>query len=381
MKQVLFIRPDSREEGKIWWCESASQQVGALDNARALTQLTTHPLAQRVCLLLPASEMIFRHFSLPKKGLSSQATPFSWMAEETLIGDVDALHWTVLSKRGREVDAVAIAAARLSYWLTLFSDAGLHVIQALPDASLLPVAENGHTLAALDDSYWLRFAPSGACVADHALVPILLAKSPPGGVRCYGEAPPGVDVQETLPWQHPLLLAQPQWKICKANMLHGEFCARSHHGAYAKRINMALAAAALLSLGLLMGPRAAMAWMLTQQENQIQDQISQVFRHYFPSLRQQTNIKYHFGQNIKKQKKGFFLQLDELERVKQSLPAVQVNSVEYDDARGQITLSLQASTQQALQEFVDRAGQAFEFTLQPLSSQAPWTAIAIGKYK
>src|SRR5690606_17646415 len=102
MKQVLFIRPDSREGGTVWWCESGSQQVEALES---LETLVSHPLATRVCLLLPASEMIFRHFTLPKK-VSSQATAFSWMAEETLIGEVDNLHWTVLNKKGREVDAV-----------------------------------------------------------------------------------------------------------------------------------------------------------------------------------------------------------------------------------------------------------------------------------
>ena len=79
------------------WCESGSEQVTTLA-PQALHTLTDHPLAARVCLLLPASEMIFRHFTLPKK-MASQATAFSWMAEETLIGEVDDLHWTVLNKK------------------------------------------------------------------------------------------------------------------------------------------------------------------------------------------------------------------------------------------------------------------------------------------
>ena len=143
MKKRLFIRPDSREDGNIAWCESASQQVQTLSDMTALNTLASHPLAAHVCLLLPASEMIFRHFSLPKKGPGAQATAFSWLAEETLIGDVDALHWTVLNKKGREVDAVAIDAQRLRHWIALFQQAGLKVVQALPDAWLLPVAEGG----------------------------------------------------------------------------------------------------------------------------------------------------------------------------------------------------------------------------------------------
>jgi general secretion pathway protein L len=66
----------------------------------ALSELSCHPLSQQVCLLLPASETIFRHFTLPKK-VSAQTAQFSWMAEETLLGEVETLHWTVLNKKGR----------------------------------------------------------------------------------------------------------------------------------------------------------------------------------------------------------------------------------------------------------------------------------------
>src|SRR5690606_9188906 len=96
-------------------------------------------------------------------GLSAQTAPFSWMAEETLIGDVETLHWTVMRKKGREVDAVAIEAGRLTHWLEIFAQAGLKVIQVLPDAILLPVMEGGHTLVSCGDSWWLRTTPFSAC--------------------------------------------------------------------------------------------------------------------------------------------------------------------------------------------------------------------------
>lgn len=82
------------------------------------------------------------------------------MAEETLLGEVETLHWTVLNKKGPEVDAVAIDAERLRHWLELFAQAGLAVVQALPDAWLLPVSEGGTTLVSLEESYWLRFSPA-----------------------------------------------------------------------------------------------------------------------------------------------------------------------------------------------------------------------------
>ena len=170
------------------WCESGSDQVEQRQGGASLAALAGHALAARVCLLLPASEMIFRRFTLPKKG----SVEFSWLAEETLIGDVDTLHWTVLNKKGREVDAVAIDAGRLQYWLDRCADAGLTVVQVLPDAILLPVTEGGSTLVSTDSGYWMRYSPFGACETDAALLPLLLSQQCAGNLVCYGDAPADV---------------------------------------------------------------------------------------------------------------------------------------------------------------------------------------------
>ncbi|EPN4913167.1 type II secretion system protein GspL [Enterobacter cloacae] len=376
MKQVLFIRPDTHEDGNIMWCESGSDQVEQRQGGASLAALAGHALATRVCLLLPASEMIFRRFTLPKKG----SVEFSWLAEETLIGDVDTLHWTVLNKKGREVDAVAIDAARLQYWLERCADAGLTVVQVLPDAILLPVTEGGSTLVSTDNGYWMRYSPFGACETDAALLPLLLSQQCAGNLVCYGDAPADVQMDEQRAWQHPLVLIQPQWKSCKANLLHGVFSATGAQTGF-RYAKPALAAMAVLSLGLLVGPRIGMAWMLSTQENLAQQQMVELAQHYFPTLRQTTNLKYNFGQNIKKEKKGIFLQLDALEQIKQSLPAVELSEVGYDDTQNQLTLNIRSMDPTALQAFVNKASDTFDFTLQPVSSEAPYTAIITGKYK
>ncbi|MGK8542950.1 type II secretion system protein GspL [Enterobacter cloacae] len=376
MKQVLFIRPDTHEDGNIMWCESGSDQVEQRQGGASLAALASHALAARVCLLLPASEMIFRRFTLPKKG----SVEFSWLAEETLIGDVDTLHWTVLNKKGREVDAVAIDAARLQYWLDRCADAGLTVVQVLPDAILLPVTEGGSTLVSTDNGYWMRYSPFGACETDAALLPLLLSQQCAGNLVCYGDAPADVQVDEQRAWQHPLVLIQPQWKSCKANLLHGVFSTTGAQTGF-RYAKPALAAMAVLSIGLLVGPRIGMAWMLSNQENLAQQQMVELAQHYFPTLRQTTNLKYHFGQNIKKEKKGIFLQLDALEQIKQSLPAVELSEVGYDDTQNQLTLNIRSMDPTALQAFVNKASDTFDFTLQPVSSEAPYTAIITGKYK
>lgn len=226
----------------------------------------------------------------------------------------------------------------------------------------------------------MRYSPSGACETDAGLLPLLLSQQGAGVRVCYGDAPAGVQVDEKLAWQHPLVLIQPQWKSCRANLLHGEFLAGGTHGGF-RYPKSAVAAVAVLSLGLLLGPRIGMAWMLAHQENLARQQMVELAQHYFPTLRQKTNLKYHFGQNIKKEKKGVFLQLDALEQIKASLPSVELSEVGYDDTQNQLTLNISATDPAALQAFVNKASDTFDFTLQPVSSEAPYTAIITGKYK
>ena len=165
------------------------------------------------------------------------------------------------------------------------------------------------------------------------------------------------------------------------NLLHGEFSLKAGNGRVAKSMKAAVAIAGLLSVGLLLGPRIAMAWMLVQQENQIQEEILQVYKHHFPSMRHQTNIKYHFGQNVKKQSKGIFLQLDELAAARQSVPAMEIDLLEYDAQQNTLTLSVSAQNQPALQAFVNQTRENFDFTLQPVSTTEPYTAMIAGKHK
>ncbi|MCS2158436.1 type II secretion system protein GspL [Scandinavium sp. H11S7] len=380
MKQVLFIRPDSLRDEKIWWCESGSSQIDTLAGESELHKLSTHALASRVCLLLPASDMVFRHFSLPKKTLGAQSIPFSWLAEETLIGDVDTLHWTVLRKKGSEVDAVAVVADRLQFWLDQCQQAGLTVIQALPDAILLPETTAGCTAVALEENYWLRFSSFSACNSDAALLPWLLQQNAEQRICAYGVMPEGVTVSESHDWQHPLQLIQPQWKQCNANLLHGAFDFRAEKGG-TKGWRWWLAGAVALVCGSLLLPRAFTAWLLIQQENHLQEEIVQLYQHHFPRLKHQSNLKYYFGQNVKKEKKDVFMQLDDLDNLKQTVSGLRVNSLEYNAEGGRITLLVQAQQQQTLQEFVDKSREKFTFTLQPVSVKAPWTALITGTVK
>jgi hypothetical protein len=85
--------------------------------------------------------------------------------------------------------------------------------------------------------------------------------------------------------------------------------------------------------------------------------------------------------NISKAKKGIFLQLEALNQIRQSLPSLEINNVEYDETQNQLTLNVKSMDKQTLQDFVARSAETFEFTMQPISGEAPYTAIITGSYK
>jgi general secretion pathway protein L len=60
---------------------------------------------------------------------------------------------------------------------------------------------------------------------------------------------------------------------------------------------------------------------------------------------------------------------------------MEITLFEYDDTQGALTLSVSAQNAQALQEFIHQASTNFDFTLQPISKDAPYTAMITGKYK
>jgi general secretion pathway protein M len=151
-------------------------------------------------------------------------------------------------------------------------------------------------------------------------------------------------VDELLARQHPLVLIQPQWQSCRLNMLHGEFSgAAPAVRVFATRKGPCGGAALRRPAD---RPRVGMAWMLTHQQNEIHREMTTVAQHYFPTLRQTSNLKYYVGQHISKAKKGIFLQLEALNQIRQSLPSLEINNVEYDETQNQLTLNVKSMDKQ-----------------------------------
>ncbi|MBK5071536.1 type II secretion system protein GspL [Budviciaceae bacterium CWB-B4] len=380
MKQALFIRLGSTPDSPVWWCAlqaGVASTPERLDGWDQLSQLRSHPLSHYVCLLLPTSDLIFRRFKLPKKWALHQTPQFTWIAEDSLMGEIDDLHWTVMRRAGGELDTVAVRSVKLQQWLDACSNAGLKVIQALPDALLLPENPQGHTLVSLEDQWWVRY-DTGASVVETPLLPELLVRLPQGTRRSYGDLPEGITTDEANPWQHPLLLIQERWRAERLNVLHGVFSQTDNRAEILKRWKKPLIFSVILAFCLSLFPQFAVLWNVKGRQNALAEETRQVYQRYLPGEVPPSNLKYHFEKGINKAKSGFFTQLAQLDMMKQAYPDIEVRSVKYDGKSGALTLDVSSMEKDRISAFVTQTQPIFGFTLQPGSTNPPYTGVLIG---
>lgn len=373
MKEALLIRPGSEPQDAVWWCTAdAAEEPVRLEGWEQLQQLADHPQAKAVCLLIPASDVLFREFTLTKKGLFTQMPPFSWLAEETLMGDVEDLHWTVVRKVGNQVVAAAVSETQLRRWVNACEEAGLAVVKALPDALLLPLSNDGATLVSLDDNWWIRQNETQATVVSEALLPTVFERLGEGSHQCYGDIVPVYrQAVELLPWQHPLLLIQPELRTKKLNFMHGPFGQQANMKEEVRRWRKPLIGAVALALLLSLLPQLANYWQVKTRQQEAEKSVQALFANYFPRSSFTSNFKYHFTQQLKTPARDFFVDIAQLDRVKSAFSDIEIGTIRYESAQRVFTVNVTAPDKARIEAFVNQAKPTFTFAIEDEKDNAP----------
>ncbi|WP_029593413.1 type II secretion system protein GspL [Franconibacter pulveris] len=384
MKNALIIRAGSNPEQAVWWWPlGAADEPAKLAGWAQLSELASHPLANAVCLLIPASEVAFRDFTLTKKGPFAQLPQFSWLAEESLMGDVEDLHWTVVRKVGNEVTAAAINATLFQQMLDACHDAGLQVVKAVPDALLLPFNPDGATFASLEDEWWIRPGEAQATVVSDTLLPAVMARLGEGNHQCYGEMIPAWrEAVEPQPWQHPLRLIVPELRARKFTLLHGAFSQQADIKEEVRRWRKPLIGAVVLALLLSLLPQLANLWQIKTQQKAAEASVQALFKAYFPQSSFTSNLKYHFTQQLKTPQRDFFQHIAQLDQLKSAFNDIELGMVRYDAAQSAFTLNVTAPGKARVEAFVNQAKPAFAFAITEEKNAAagkPFSAVLKGE--
>ena len=73
--------------------------------------------------------------------------------------------------------------------------------------------------------------------------------------------------------------------------------------------------------------------------------------------------------------------MEDLNKAKQAVPDIEINLLDYDSTQNLWTLSASSQNNASLQTFINQSSADFNFSLQPVSTVAPFTAMITGKHK
>jgi general secretion pathway protein L len=152
MADTLLIRLSRDPDAPVSWlvADNAGRMVTAVQEG-ALLQAADLAPGRRVCVLVPAADVIITEVDVPIKSGAKiqQVVPFA--LEEQLAEDIETLHFALgrrASESGRTPVAV-IARALIDGWLAALHAAGLEPDALYPESELIP-ANPGQAVALLD---------------------------------------------------------------------------------------------------------------------------------------------------------------------------------------------------------------------------------------
>ncbi|NMF50363.1 type II secretion system protein GspL [Pseudoalteromonas arctica] len=164
MTEILLIRTGQTEQELLNWLIYSPQEQeiiasGELPNAEHLSELSEKALTREVVVLLPGDQVQLKTVALPTKWNRKLEQALPYMLEEDIACDVDELFIAVAQPTMLgEQHAIRVAMTDREWfeqWLALFAEHNLSVYRILPDALLLPLADDGAVTAIELNSQWL----------------------------------------------------------------------------------------------------------------------------------------------------------------------------------------------------------------------------------
>ncbi|SHO58365.1 type II secretion system protein GspL [Vibrio quintilis] len=181
MSEYLLVRLSNQPHSKVhWWIGSdlptSVGKQGELTSWEEVGELAEEADQRPVIVLLSGADVILKEVSLPSGKSRQFEKMLPYLVEDDLAQDADALHFSVLSKRGEQVFTAAVDYDWMESVLAHFSEAGMVVDRVLPDILALPEPQDGqNTMTALqlgDEWLFRQGEYHGMCI-EHGWMPLL----------------------------------------------------------------------------------------------------------------------------------------------------------------------------------------------------------------
>nr|WP_306174112.1 type II secretion system protein GspL [Pseudoalteromonas shioyasakiensis] len=231
-----MIRTGQTQQDCIHWLvySPLEQEIiasGELPNAEQLTELTDKAQNREVVVLLPSDQVQLKTVELPTKWSRKLEQALPYMLEEDIACDVDDLFIAIAEPTMvGEKHAVNVAMTDREWfesWLGVFSEHDIEVFTFLPDALLLPTAEQGISAIELKGQWLCKFGQWHISVVEQSWLAAYLSALGNPDVAHYSPAtnfPDTVNLDaQTSAYDLPLALFAKQLPDTKFNLRQGEY--------------------------------------------------------------------------------------------------------------------------------------------------------------
>lgn len=382
MNEFLLVRLGSRHQDCVYWLVwSVTQQAvissGQLNSAAQLSELTERAGHRPVIVLVPGCDVIFRELTLPGRLNHQTLRALRFMLEEQIASDVEQLHLVVLEQQGQQVHIAAVEQSQMAQWLSWLANAGLTAQQLLPDVLALPQpTDNEWPLLQLGEQWLIRQSTHDGSVVDGSWLSTWLETQPHRpNLHSYTPAP---STAEPGKWQIslcelPLQLLAEHLPSRQCNLLQGTYRQVAPWQKQWSRWRWPALLAGFW-LVLVIGNQSVLYLQTRQQQQQLQQQITTVYRQLFPEEKRVVNPTVQFRQHLAALQQtplssSFLNQLSILAPLLHQTPDCVLQQLRFDADKQEFRVQVSAKDLRMLQQLKTQASASFKAEMSDLQEQ------------
>ncbi|PKF51403.1 type II secretion system protein GspL [Enterovibrio nigricans] len=356
MSEILTVRLNGDPNEVIpWLVWSVSQQeVIASGEAESLLQLSDYAKERDVIALADSAAITMTTVTIPSGSERQLDAVLPYLLEDDLAQDVDALHVTLLSKKGSIANVAVIGHSVMQRWLQDLADAGMSVRKIIPDVLCLPLQDDGISAVRFNDRWLLRTSDMEGCAVDEGWLPMWMRSlhdSKDGDdilpVVSYSALPEDAgDNWKSEPAEMVMLLLTQGALLSRFNLLAGKYKPQNQILKHLRPWRGAAIAAGIV-LAVLGGEKIAEIYQMEAQTAQIRQQSEARVRALLPQNQRIPTTSYMrrllenevgrlSGAGVQT---GVMIWLAEIGPLMGRVPSIELDSMRFDQDRGELRLN------------------------------------------
>lgn len=302
MPAELLLKLSANPEQQVEWLRRSSDDDVLLDHAQgSLAEAAKAAVGCQVIVLVPSQEVLLTTVYVPSRQRQHIINAVPYALEDVLAADINEMHFAIGQRDSHDhVNVAVVEAKRMEYWLSLLRESGIEVDVLLPEMLALPYQQQGWSVLQYNDAVLVRsgvqagfafeknnsedFIPRiMAECKDEPLTDIKLFRVEDESLTLY--FPPDVIIDECVLTETPLKLYAEHYDKGNAfNLIQGRFSRREQLG---EMLRPWRAAGAMLTAVLMISVGLAVAdyWRLSQQRDDLDVQMQQVFFDVLPDAK------------------------------------------------------------------------------------------------